>query len=120
PTLFRSQVAGNDGQVAVVHTGAVIENADAVAGVVRSQQHRGAADALRPEARADPERAASIERYTDDGKIHTFEVRHVREPHKRAHTRKTRQDHTIDWPVVVVLHCHSSLSLGWCKIFIPG
>jgi hypothetical protein len=97
PPVRALGVSGRDRQVAVVDDREGFEHVDVERGVVRAQQHRRGADALRTEPRTGPEAGRRVERDPDRRCIDSRQVGHVRQAHEGADARKTRIDARVDW-----------------------
>src|SRR5215211_5621450 len=90
PPVALLDVAGNYGNVAVVYDREVIEDRDILRRVVRPEQVRNAADALRDEARPDAEGRRRIKGNSDYRSVAIVEVSDVWQSHESAHAAETR------------------------------
>src|SRR5215204_3204187 len=90
PPVALLDVAGDDGDVAVVYDREEVEDRDILRRVVRPEQVRDAADALRPEARPDAEGRRRIKGNSDNRSVAIVEVSDVWQSHESAHPAETR------------------------------
>src|SRR5215218_1437562 len=82
-------VAGDDGHVAVVYDREVIKDRDIQRRVVRPEEMRDAANALRAEARPDAEGRRRIKGSSDYRSVAIVEVSDVWQSHESAHPAET-------------------------------
>jgi|SRR5215211_6738027 len=82
-------VAGDDGHVAVVYDREVIKDRDIQRRVVRPEEMRDAANALRAEARPDAEGRRRIKGSSDYRSIAILEISDVLQSHESAHPAET-------------------------------
>ena len=85
PPVALLDVAGDHGHVTVVYDREVIEDRDILRRVVRPEQVRNAADALRAEARPDAEGRRRIKGNSDYSSVAILKILGVRQSHESAH-----------------------------------
>src|SRR5215212_1434108 len=90
PPVALLDVAGDDGDVAVVYNREEVEDRDILRRVVWPEQVRDAADALRAEARPDAEGRRRIKGNSDNRSVAIVEVSDVWQSHESAHPAETR------------------------------
>src|SRR5919107_3539267 len=90
PPVALLDVAGNYGNVAVVYDREVIEDRDLLRRVVRPEQVRNAAAALRAEKRPDAEGRRCIKRSSDYRNVAILKILDVWQSHESAHPAETR------------------------------
>src|SRR5215213_11690727 len=90
PPVALLDVAWDDGDVAVVYDREVIEDRDILRRVVRPEQVRDAADALRAEARPYAEGRRRIEWSSDYSSVAILKISDVWQSHESAHPAETR------------------------------
>src|SRR5829696_7135407 len=82
-------VAGDDGHVAVVYDREVIEDSDILRRVVRPEEVRDAANALRTEARPDAEGRRRIKGSSDYRSVAILKILGVWQSHESPHSAET-------------------------------
>src|SRR4029079_895805 len=83
-------IAGDAGDVAVVHAGEDLARVQVERRVVATDQSRGRPDGARAEAPAGAERHAGVKGRPDDGDIHVLQRPDVRQAGKRANAGEAR------------------------------